>query len=58
MPLILTLSHPEMAKSIPCPCGFSHLAAFFHSFSRHYRTLTAIRLALRLFIVNEAMNYP
>jgi len=47
-----------MAKSIPCPCGFSHLAAFFHSFSRHYRTLTAIRLALRLFIVNEAMNYP
>jgi predicted metal-dependent HD superfamily phosphohydrolase len=47
-----------MAKSIPCHCGFSRLVAFFHSFSRHYRTLTAIRLALRHFIVNEAMNYP
>jgi len=58
MPLILTLLCPEMAKSIPCHCGFSRLVAFFHSFSRHYRTLAAIRLALRHFIVNEAMNYP
>jgi len=28
-----------MAKSTPCPCGFSCLHAFFHSFSRHYRTV-------------------
>jgi len=57
MPLILTLFRPEMAKSIPCLCGFSRLDAFFHSFSRHYRPRTAIRLALRHFIVNEALNY-
>jgi hypothetical protein len=43
MPLILTLSCLEMAKSIPCNCGFSRLVAFFHSFSRHYRTSTRDR---------------
>nr|WP_321323408.1 hypothetical protein [uncultured Parasphingorhabdus sp.] len=47
-----------MAKSIRCFCGFNHLVAFFHSFSRHYPAAKAIRLALRHFIVNEAMNYP
>jgi len=58
MPLILTLFRPEMAKSTPAPAALAAFTLFstvFHGIIGHP---PAIRLALRRFIVNEAMDYP